>query len=153
MLYDTYSSLYNTYTVLDSKITVDFWSEEAAHTYAQIVGIKLDDDTTLTPLLTSTIIEQPSSLVRYKWLRGSTTDIGRPTRLRHYYSAKKFHGVKDVVDNPDMSADIGANPIKTASFILFTCHPSDSTDLPVIRYSATIEYIVKFDELRDISSS
>jgi len=153
--FDQYAVIYDHYVVLGSKIHVVFWTENAATTYASIVGIKLDDDDALSTTNPQTVIEQPARLTKWKMLRNNSTS-GDQTIVDVYnsYSAKKFNGIKDVKDNKSwIGASCAANPTEMAYYILFAGHPDGATDLPDIKYQVIIDYIVQFSELKNIPLS
>lgn len=155
MYYDTYANIYDEYVVLGSKINVTFWTENAATTYASIVGVKLDDDSSLGTTNIQQVIEQPNRLTKYRFLRNnSTSGDNTIVKVSNTYSAKKFNGVKDVKDNRALlGANVTANPTEGAYFILFVAHPDGATDIPAINYQVSIDYIAQFSELRDVSQS
>jgi len=155
MYHDTYEKIYNDYTVLGAKIVAHFWSEENTSYAYSIVGIKLDDDASLSPATTiESIVEQPSKLVKWKYLHSTAQAVENVKTVVKKFSAKKFFGVKDMADNNNkLGANMGANPDDAANFILFAGHPTSLIDIPAIKYDVTIDYIVKFHELKDMEQS
>lgn len=153
--FDTYASIYNHYTVLGSKITCKFFPTTTTDNFQAVVGVKLDDDATITPVTEmTTLIEQPSNLYRWKVLRTNALASNSATTVVHKYSAKKFFGVKDVKDNAlHLGALTGSSPTESANFIVCAGTTSEDVDLPVIQVIVTIEYIVHFSELKDIIKS
>ena len=150
-MYDKMAENYNHYLVLGSKITVTFWTEDAAGIYGAIAGIKLADDLSIAPTGgVQTVIEHGPKYSTWKFLRTNAHDNHNPVTLSKTFSAKKFFGLKDVKDNRgEMGAAINANPTESAYFILFASHPDQATDLPVIHANVTIDYIANFSEPKD----
>lgn len=156
MFRDIIANIYNHYVVIGAKCTATFWTEDASTTYASIVGIKLNDDVSTTPIAAAqTLLEQPSGLTRWKHLRHSANSGNNTiTKVKHFFSAKKFFGIKDVNDNKqDIGAAVGSSPTDGAYFTLFNGHITDGVDLPQVFFTVIIDYIVKFSELKDIEGS
>jgi len=153
--FDIFAGIYDHYIVKGSKIKATFWSEDAATTYLSIVGIKLDDDTSLSPASTwNDLIEQPSKLTHYKFMRNSPANAPGVVTVHHSFSPTKFFGFKDIKDNQaEVGALCSANPTEQAYFHLLVGHPDSATDIPAIYYHVEIEYIVQFGELKDIIGS
>lgn len=153
--FDQYSALYDHYVVLGSRIKITFWTENAATTYASIVGVKLDDDNLLGTTNVEQVIEQANALTKYRFLRNnSTSGDNTIVSLKQTYSAKKFNGVKDVLDNKaTIGAPVNASPSESAYYILFVAHPDGTTDIPAINFNVQIDYIAQFSELKDLAQS
>lgn len=154
-MYDKMADNYNHYLVLGSKITVTFWTEDAAGIYGAIAGIKLSDDMAIAPTGgVQTVIEHGPKYSTWKFLRTNANDNHNPVTVSKTFSAKKFFGLKDVKDNRgEMGAAINTNPMETAYFVLFASHPDQATDLPVIHANVTIDYIANFNEPKDQTQS
>ena len=150
-MYDKMADNYNHYLVLGSKITVTFWTEDAAGIYGAIAGIKLADDLYIAPTGgVQTVIEHGPKYSTWRFLRTNANDNHNPVTVTKTFSAKKFFGIKDIKDNRgEMGAAINANPTESAYFILFASHPDQSTDLPIIHANVTIDYIANFSEPKD----
>lgn len=153
--FDTYASIYNHYTVLGAKITCKFFSQTASDNYEAVVGIKLDDDATITPATAITdLIEQPNNLFKWKVLRTNALASMSSVTVTHYYSAKKFFGIKDVKDNGlQLGALVTSSPTEAACFILAVGAATADLDLPNVQCLVTIDYIAEFSELKDQTRS
>lgn len=151
MYFDQFSALYNHYTVLGSKISIRVLPEESTMTaapYDIYVGVLLDDDVASIPTGTA-MMEQ--KLCKWRYMPGITNGGTRARHLSTTYSAKKFHGVKDVVDNDRLQAAITANPAEVAFFNVFA--GSFQGNPQTVSMIVTIEYIARFSELKTITQS
>ena len=90
-MYDKMADNYNHYLVLGSKITVTFWTEDAAGIYGAIAGIKLADDLYIAPTGgVQTVIEHGPKYSNWKFLRTNANDNHNPVTVTKTFSAKKF---------------------------------------------------------------
>lgn len=149
---DIFDQVYKTYTVLGSKCKVTYSPASSANG-AVIVGLRIEDNAAGLPAITASgLMEQGGG--KYKVLNTNTLSgyAGFPPTLTAYFSPKKYFGVKDVCDNPDLSADQGGNPSKAAYYLIW-----QATDLPdtidAMRVLVSIDYIVEFSEPKDIAQS
>lgn len=150
--HDLWQSLYNHYTVLGSKISVQAWSEDSATNYMCEVGCMVTDDTTVNqPLLT--LKEQPGTTSRLMRCRPD----GRNSMVTLYkgFSAYKWFGLsKSALGACDsVSALFGANPTDGAFFCIYAAHPNENTDVPVVNLRVRIEYLVEVSEPKEIAQS
>lgn len=142
--YDQYvPTLYNHSTVLGSKITCVFSLGNPAVYNAQnnlICGISLLDDTTA---------QTNPSLVREQGGYCSWTMITNaiaPRKRSLKYSAKKFHGVKDVKDNQQLSHTSASNPAEGAFYHIWCCPPAYNVDAQNVLVQVIIEYVALLQE-------
>lgn len=138
MYRDTYASVYDQYTVIGSKITVNFNQTTTSGTC--IVGIHGDDDQNNTAPLFNLIEQNNTSWTRIG-NQGSSSDS---TTLTAVFEPLTNFGV-DTKDDGGSSTSVGSNPTEEWMFQVFGANliAANST----IQYTVEIEYTVKFSEL------
>jgi len=147
--YDEWSTFYDRYTVLGSKITVTVVPTGASGSADTcICNLRVSEDTTTTGNMTE-LTEQGDT--RYTIVTDSDNN-GKVT-LRKKFSPKRFFGVNKVMDNDDLSAPIGANPVKEAYYTFSIASLSTATSAAVVHCYVTIEYIVAFTSPKPIGQS
>lgn len=153
--FDTWATMYNHYVVLGSKINATFFPETQTGDFNAIVGVKMDDDSGITPVVNmTTLIEQPNNLFKWRMLRSNALETKSTVTIKNWYSPKKFFDIKDVKDNMDrIGALVTNSPSEAANYILCAGHGDDNADLPVIKVLVVIEYIVLFSEPKDMVQS
>jgi len=148
--FDLWSQFYDHYVVIGSKITVTFNCATSSATSAPtIVGLLLNDDTTLTPTVPLAVIE--NRLGSYATFVPNS--INKKT-LRLTFSPKKFFGIKDIKDNIGrLGAQVTANPTDEAYFTIYVgaLVPGENPD--AVNGLITIDYLVKFSEPKDLPQS
>lgn len=153
MHFDTMATMYNHYVVLGAKITVRAWGEATSGGTGAVLACKLDDDGSAT-FNNGRLMEQGSNLVKYIIMRDNVTAGKSYGVLKHTYSARKFHGVKDVDDNKyTLGALTNASPSDQGYWVIHWQHPDNSTVMGSIKLLVQIDYIVKFSEPRDFPQS
>lgn len=143
-------TLYNHATVLGSKITCVFSLGNPALYNAQnniICGLSLKD---------SSIKQTNSELVREQggystWTMISNAEAPKTKSLK--YSAKKFHGVRDVKDNQQLQCSGNNNPEEQAFFHIWACPPASNVDSSNVLVQVIIEYIALLQEPNTFSQS
>lgn len=148
IMFTKMSEFYDHYCVLGSKAVVT-WTNAVAQTAGDppaYAGIFVTDDTTITPTRSDQIIEQGRG--SYAMVGSGNLNSYQTTRSIAYYSAKKFHGVKDPQDNPDLRARVTADPTENAFYTCWVAAVGNGTvDL---QCNITIDYIVMFNEPKDL---
>lgn len=155
-LFDLMATMYNHYVVFKAKCTCDFWTEDAGGNYGVIVGIKLDDDNAFAPGAggVQDVMELPSPNRTWRTMRMNAGGEKTMTRVRQWFNARKFFGVKDVKDNRDQIGSlVTGDPAEKAYFCPFYGHPDGATDVAIIHYVINIEYLVNFSEPRDTAQN
>lgn len=130
--YDQYMSLYRNFTVIGSKIHVTFFHSQTGTVNPVKCAIILNDATTSISG-TAQIGESPRSI--NKMLLG---DSG-PITLRKGFSAKKFFGIKNPLDEDDLSGTASADPAQAANFHICAFAPNAATQ--AIQFTGFIDYI------------
>jgi len=153
MCYDQWAALYNHYVVVGSKIKAQFFygSNVTTNTEGFLCGINLQDDASLSTD-PSTVMEQGLSKYRFGAAIG-TTNASRGIMVTKGFSAKKFFNITNPTDNYSrIGAGVGSSPTETANFIVFAGTPA-TDDLPFVKLTVIIEYIVIFSEPKGQSQS
>lgn len=148
--YKEASGLYHQYQVVGSKIKVTFMPRGAGVPLANaLVGIQLSDRASYEQSWQTIIEHDPN----YRMMSAGYGNDGRCI-LKKYYSAKKYHKVKDLKDNDELKAFFGANPVNAAYYLVYIA-PQDlgavgNVDVDLI---VDIEYIVRLTEPRHLMSN
>lgn len=143
MGWDTWTSLYNEYVVIGSRINVR-WKQSLVGTYA---GVFLSASPTLGYTTASEMIEAQKGTTR---LLSPQREAGRSFAT---YSAKKFYNIKDIKDNTDrLGASTGANPAEGAYFQIWSQAADSSSEFSLLA-DVLIEYIILFSEPKQLAQS
>lgn len=153
MYFDQVSGLYNKYVVLASKATFTFTSTLATGTNSAIVGVYIEDDTTVTPTTAIGCAEQASAQFRILMVNQTSDQFDTTNKISVKWDAKKAFG-GDVIDNPNLVAATTANPTEQQFFTIFGQDNSLLGETP-FNYivNAYIEYSVQWFELKNVLES
>lgn len=146
MGHDQWTTFYNHYVVLGSKITVTFSNEDSGD--PMLAGVLLNDDTTLTSSSVTSIIENGKG--RYCHL-DTAGGPGVRTCVEKF-SAKRFFKC-DVKDRTDLKATFGTNPAEEAFFVVWTAAMNVASDPSVVYATVKIDYLVLLSEPKDLGPS
>lgn len=138
LYYDNYTSIYDQYVVLGSKITVEFMPRTAA--LNQIVGISGDDDQTFSANA-STLREQNNSISTVAGPPG-----GEIPRLTMTFEPQEMFGVNAKADGGSQTPTT-QNPNEEFCYCVWA-YAADGVSSVTTDYSIMIEYTVKFSELK-----
>ena len=144
--HDTYSSIYNQYTVLSSKIKVTptrFNSASNVITWG--IGI---EDAPSSGAAADTWAERPEYSVIAS-CRGDGATGGKPltkswNRMKRFPHADTYRA---------LSAVFGSNPSETETFNIIVQSADVITALGTVYFFVELEYICEFYELKDLGSS
>lgn len=153
MNFDEWSSLYNHYVVVGSKITATLHLGTGVGANGSLFGINLQDDTSVSTD-PSTLMEQ--SLTKYKLANyANTQNSGNGSVVTKGFSCKRFFNIANPTDNiTRVGAGIGSSPIEAANFIVFFGPPPGVvTDYTSVNATVVIDYIVMFSEPKGQSQS
>jgi len=148
MYFDQLAALYNNYTVMNSKITVDFCSPPTGATGGFVAGVYIEDDSTITPSTGFAAAEQPSSV--YTILNNPLNYV--KTRVAKKWVAKEAYG-GDIRDNDDLAGSASANPANEQFFTVFVGNFSGVATISGLLALVTIEYDTVWDKLKNLASS
>ena len=149
--YDQYvPTLYNHVTVLASKITCVFSLGNPGISSAAnnlIVGISLKDDSTAQT--NPSLVREQGGYCTWSMI----TNAMAPKTKRLTYSAKKFHGVKDVKDNKQLAHPYNNNPEEEAYFHVWAAACASNVDAFNTTVQIVIEYISLLQEPNTFGAS
>lgn len=144
--FDQIMAFYNHYTVIASKIRIEFINTDA--TNGATVGVWVSANVTEIIDLRR-IIEQGS---KYKQLTrvGGSRDTGMMTCS---VNPNKWLSIVNPMSNPQVRGTIGANPAEQCYFHVFASPFDQSTDSGAVQFAVTIEYTAIFSEPVELNIS
>lgn len=145
LYFDQLAALYNHYTVLSSKITIQLVPRSGMSVYG-IYGVYINDDTTVTPASSDRACEQSTS---------SYTIVGslqQPIKLRRSWNAKNAFG-PGALSDPNLQGTSAANPTEQQFFTVFWQELAAAGTSQVVDAICTLEYTAMWQELKDIGGS
>lgn len=154
MFWDTYANMYNHAVVIGAKIRAKVWSESSNTTYGSMVGIKIDDDATISQNV-MTVMELKDPLFKVRMMRTNAGGNQAVANITHTYSPKKFFGIKDIKDNRENIGSLtNTTPSEQAYWVLFWQHVDGSTTFTSnLKGYVIIDYIISFSEPKDQSTN
>jgi len=141
--FDQLAALYNHYTVVRSKCTIQLLSTNSAQAVACLY---IDDDATISPTNIYAICEQNSSNYALVPPAGSGSTI----TLRKSWSATEAFG-GDPMSNDNLQGTISSNPLEEQKYAF--CVQDAAGAVASIKYAISIEYDAVWDELKNVQSS
>lgn len=146
LYFDQMNAIYNHWTVIGSKITVNCAHAATSNTNSTVC-LYLNDDTTVTPVLNS-LIEQ--SKAKYVVMPVSNVD---PYRLTMGWSLKKEFGTsKGCLINTTMGGTATADPTEQSIYTV-AIFPQNVSSTQTYNLEILITYIAVWTELKDIGGS
>lgn len=145
MYFDQMSAIYDHYTVIGSKISVEI-TPISKDQVPVIVGCYKNDDATITPSSLNSLMEQTQC--RYKVVN---LNAGVTTRFSLKWSAKKTFG-GSVLGNDNLQGTAAANPTEQTTYTFF-CKTVDGVSTASVYMNVSVQYIAIWDELKDIQGS
>lgn len=142
MSYDQWSSFYGRYTVLGAKATVTYFP--TSNNYIGVTSIVEDQTPHLS--LSGAIEARTAKRVDVSF-RGV-----RPQKVVQFYSAKKWRGVKDIMDDDTQTSTFASNPSRQ-DYLEVNVIPLASENVPPVYYTIEIDYVVMLTDPRDIAAS
>lgn len=146
MGFDQWSTLFNHYVVLGSKLTMSIVPFDAGGGPCA-TGAYLTDGSTVPYTSASEFMEAKKGTVKL-----ISPDQRKATYVVSKFSAKKFYNVKDVKDNVSrIGSPVSADPSDQAYYVIWVQNRDGSTS----SYSVLvqIDYIVLFSEPKDLTQS
>jgi len=142
--FDEIMTMYNHYTVVGSKITVDFIQNQGVAYGVGTVGIALKDgNVTYSDINDYMEGRNVVSAV----MPASDVTVANTRRLSKTMSTKRFMGVKNVMDNQNLRGNDLANPGDSCFFHCFYGpQPGFASDFQPIYCQFRIEFMVIFTE-------
>jgi len=148
MYFDQLSALYNHYTVTSSRIRVEFTLETATVQSANIFGVYIDDDATITPAVVQDFAEQSTAVCQ---TRSATVNVPYPV-IKNSWNAKKAFG-GDPLSDPNLQGTSGTDPTEQQYYAIFSCDVNTAVLNTAVWYTVFIEYTATWQELKNIISS
>lgn len=148
--YDIWTQFYQHYVVIGSKITIQFNTNNISATPPCVVGVYVNDDTSIVPTTHTGITE--NRLGHYALYTPDQTTKSKKISIG--FSPKKFFGIKDIKDNIDrLGALVTANPSEQAYFTIWVAGQLPTDDPILVNGWVTIDYKVLFSEPKDLPQS
>lgn len=144
--HDTYSTIYNHYTVLKSKCKFQM-TQSSAVLQANTYGGTIEDDTSPASLSFDAWRERPNCKEHMLVINAGAEQ--RPLTL--YWDRNKRFPKQDTY--LALSAPFGADPAEQEYFMLVAQSASVGLSLGTVYVSVEIEYTCEFYELKDLGSS
>lgn len=145
--FDQMMLMFDHYTVIGSRIRVDFWNKDPSNSI--MVGIGLNDDA--SPSL-NPIVAVENGNMKYKQLSPFGAGMGARTTMTLKVNPAKFLGRSKPMSDPDLKGSISANPNEGVFYYVWAADTA-SDDPTTVEFSATLEYQVVYHEPKQLGSS
>lgn len=145
MSHDTWSTLFNHYTVTGAKMTITV-HPLAGNTTSGVVGIFLNAGSSAPYGNITGFIEAKRGAYRQ-----ISHQASKGSRLSTKFSARKFFNVSDVKDVGKLGAAFGANPSEEAYFVVY--YQDQESSSSSVRVTVSIDYIVQFSEPKHLAQA
>jgi len=150
--FDQIMGLYNHYTVVGSKITVRN-VQSGNVTNGGFYGVTLSGSAgDLSSLTNETILEHPGSTNKFISAGHQLASSMNDATITKGYSAKRFHGIPDIIGKSEYQGTASANPVEQAFFTVWYAAVS-SEDAGSVPFVVTMEFYAVFTEPRTLASS
>lgn len=152
--FDQWMAFYNHYTVVGSKINVEYMYINTTTNIPGYFGIHLGDTLAFPATLTNIqgfIEEKHVTPVKQYGLIEGASAVSNP-KLSMKFSAKKFFSAKALVGEADYKGSPAANPAEQAAFHV-VCWTSYSGDPPNAIFKVIIDYIAVLTEPNELPQS
>lgn len=148
MYYDQMTAIYNHWTVVKSKISIQLFDNTNGLTayVASTFGCYIEDDTTITPGSINAMCEQSTAVWRM------TSNQGQPLRISKKWDAVQAFGPNPQA-NDDLQGTATADPTEQQHFLFFYQPIAIGVSTTFAYALVTIEYDAIWEELRNIDSS
>lgn len=145
MYFDQLAAIYNHYTVVVSKITVQA-SPRPSNTLPVAFGIYLNDDSTIAYSDINSFCETSSAVWTY------VSPSSDSVRLSKKFKAAEHFG-PNVIGDPNLQGTSGANPTEVMNYTVFVTAPAGTASTERLDCIITIEYTAVWQELKEIAAS
>lgn len=152
MGHDQYENFYNRYIVLGSKITCTFKTTEQADATNPDSSFINCGITTIANA-SETIIDNSDFMENNKATYVQLQAQRPAGTVTKNFSAKRFFGVKNVLDEEDVGAVFGQNPVNGAYWQLRLWNPTSSSATRFAYVNVKIQYICVLRERKKITGS
>lgn len=143
--FDEFMSLYNTYGVISSKLTINV--NNPLNFYNTAVGIRVDDNPALFNTSLKDIFEEKGGAKRL------TPGDKRNMRMTYSVNPRKYFSRSGTMENnPDLLGNSGADPTKVLYYTITTINPRAADDSP-LQITGWIDYKVQLIDPKKIGVS
>lgn len=147
MYFDQYAALYNHYTVIGSRITVRVLQDSATAVGCR-VGLLQTDDSSYAGTADMDQIDE-ASMGRFRYMG---VGLDHSINLGQRWSAKKTFG-GSVLGNDNLQGSSSSNPTEQSYYMFCIQGLSGASTTPTLHCTFEIEYIMIWDELKDVTAS
>jgi len=148
MSFDQLMLMYEHYTVIGGKITVDFCSQSA--TEQGFVGIGLFPDSSVETVATKLL---ENGMLRYSYLAEANGDSKSHVQLTLPFNIAKLNGVsRPIIGDALYRGDVAANPTEQTYLHMFAYNTATINTLNV-QVNVLIEFDAVFTEPRKLAQS
>lgn len=148
--FDQFMTMYDHFTVVGAKITVDISTGHGSSFSPLMFGIALKDTT--TPFTDANDYMEGRNVVSRIVGATSTSGNANTAHLTKFFSTRKFLGRSKPLSDPQLKGNISSDPTELASFHIFVA-PLASTDESLMTINYRIEYLTVFTEPKQPSQS
>lgn len=147
MGHDEWSGIYSRYVVVGSKINVMYAPTSTTAVIPAYYGVTLYDTSGSLTGTYSTVegILESKLTGHTTTMAGNVNSTFAPRMLSRKFSARKFFGKSNVMDDPDLGALIGSNPVNDAIFAIWAGNIGGN-DPGSVNLKVQIDYIVLYHE-------
>lgn len=146
--FDQYMSMYDHYVVTKSKCTV---YTENSDNDPVVLGIYLNDDTTLIPTNVNEMNEQPNT--KWRYLSSVVSGHNSSGTVTKTFNTSKDLGRKSVLSDPQLKGSTTANPTEQMFFSIYLGTFDTTVDHGAQELQVIIEYDGYFIEPKDLGQS
>lgn len=144
LYFDQLSQLYNHYTVLASKIKVNFAIDSSSTAQTGTGGIYIDEDSVFSPTTQTSLMEQASSVYT------NLSYQGGPKSLFKTWNARQAFG-GNTMDNDHLQGSASGDPVELQHYVIYVV--GTVLENVVMRVQVEVEYTAVWDELKSVGSS
>lgn len=147
--WDEYTTLYNHYIVLGSKIELVATNSGDDTNSMNLISLYVSANSTVASNALTDVLERPNQ----KYILVGARNAG-PKKLWKNFSAKRFFDLTDLNDNRDhMGAAVNADPTEQAYFIVAASPYQAGVNTNATACTIKITYIVRFSERKNLTQS
>lgn len=147
--FDQWMSMFDHFTVIGSKITVQYAIQGQTDDRSLLCGLNLKDGATA---YTDKNDYMEGRNVTSRLVAGGGAGDARTCKLGLTYSPKKFLGISKALANQAIKGSASSNPTENAYFHCWVA-PTGTADLDTLALQVVIDYLVVFTEPKNPSQS
>lgn len=138
--FDQWMTLYTRYHVIGAKCTATFVANDTTSANSSAICGIIQTTGTDSPIGITNYIENKKS--KYRVCQLGTA----PTTISSSYSTKKSQGIKNLMDNYELSGTFLSNPLVEDFFQVFVGNVNTTDDASRVSIQIKLEYIVVFSD-------